>query len=165
MGNTLSQGVVQDYTALLSKLGEATRINSDDPYWRQLFAFPLPLSQLDPKLVEQQIITGCCSSLGKAPQSLKLSLDDCQAATQSRAVQHEICVCIQSAIMDTPRTCKSCSIMSLEQLLQARSMSRNVSQQLMLFVWPESFFSTFLRASLLYSWQLSLQIQLMMQVA
>ena len=64
MGNTVSQTVVQDYTTLLSKFSDASRINSDDPYWRQLFAFPMPLSQLDPKLVEQ-VITGCCSSLGE----------------------------------------------------------------------------------------------------
>lgn len=64
MGNTVSLGTVQEYTELLSKFSGISRIDSDDPYWRQLVAFPLSLSQLDPKLVEHTV-TECCTSLGE----------------------------------------------------------------------------------------------------
>lgn len=64
MGNTVSQAVLQDYTSLLRKFSGTSRIDSEDPYWRQLFAFPASLSQVDPKLVAQTIID-CCTSLGE----------------------------------------------------------------------------------------------------
>ena len=135
MGNTVSQTVVQDYTVLLSKFSDASRINSDDPYWRQLFAFPMPLSQLDPKLVEQ-VITGCCSSLGEI---LKKRLQDAYlwmfvpAALEEQSGPFQHSICMQSATMEVPRTCKSCFIICSEQLLQAKSMKRSLFQQPMLF--------------------------------
>ena len=64
MGNGLSQPVLQDHVNLLSNFAGGQTIDQDDQFWRQLFAFPISLSQLPPSQVEQHI-TECCAQLGQ----------------------------------------------------------------------------------------------------
>ncbi len=64
MGNGVSQLALQDHLKLLSDFAGERKVDQDDTFWRQLFAFPTALSQLPPNQVEQHI-TECCTQLGK----------------------------------------------------------------------------------------------------
>ena len=65
MGNAVSQPVLQEYLKLLNDFAGQQQTDPSDQLWRQLFAFPVSLSQLPPKQVEHNI-TDCCAQLGKS---------------------------------------------------------------------------------------------------
>ena len=67
MGNAVSQPVLQEYLKLLNEFAGQQQADPSDQLWRQLFAFPVSLSQLPPKQVEHNI-TDCCAQLGKCLQ-------------------------------------------------------------------------------------------------
>lgn len=62
MGNAVSHPVLQEYLKLLSEFAGQQQADPSDQLWRQLFAFPVSLSQLPPKQVEHNI-TDCCAQL------------------------------------------------------------------------------------------------------
>ena len=63
MGNAVSEPVLQRHLVLLSDFAGDQKVDQDNQVWRQLFALPVPLSQLPPSQVEQHV-TGCCDQLG-----------------------------------------------------------------------------------------------------
>lgn len=63
MGNAVSEPVLQHHLVLLSDFAGDRKVDQDNQIWRQLFAFPVSLSQLPPSQVEQHV-TGCCDQLG-----------------------------------------------------------------------------------------------------
>ena len=65
MGNAVSEQVLQRHLVLLSDFAGDQKVDQDNQIWRQLFALPIPLSQLPPSQVEQHV-TGCCDQLGMA---------------------------------------------------------------------------------------------------
>ncbi|KAA6428940.1 MAG: hypothetical protein FRX49_01050 [Trebouxia sp. A1-2] len=62
MGNAVSEPVLQRHLVLLSDFAGDQKLDQDNQVWRQLFALPVPLSQLPPSQVEQHV-TGCCDQL------------------------------------------------------------------------------------------------------
>ena len=64
MGNAVSQPVLRDHLKLISDFAGDSKIDQDEPFWRQLLAFPVSLTQLPPSQVELQV-TECCARLGR----------------------------------------------------------------------------------------------------
>ena len=125
MGNTVSQATVQEYNGLLSQFSSPNKIDREDQFWKQLLAFPLPLSQIDPRNVEHTI-TACCADLGE--RSLGPSLHEFEAlAPMVSSVQlsgHDKSCVLQSVTMEVPKTFKCCCIICSLQFQQASSMSQ-----------------------------------------
>ncbi len=63
MGNAVSEPVLQRHLVVLSDFAGDQKVDQDNQVWRQLFAFPVSLSQLPPSQVEQHV-AGCCDQLG-----------------------------------------------------------------------------------------------------
>ena len=63
MGNAVSEPVLQRHLVVLSDFAGDQKADQDNQVWRQLFAFPVSLSQLPPSQVEQHV-AGCCDQLG-----------------------------------------------------------------------------------------------------
>ncbi len=63
MGNAVSEPVLQRHLVSLSDFAGDQQLDKDNQVWRQLFAFPVSLSQLPPSQVEQHV-AGCCDQLG-----------------------------------------------------------------------------------------------------